>query len=233
MHVVPKETSKFLLRFGGENPFGKPNWRVIVSADRLVREAGVYRDWADGLSTTERGGLNFTPSKDVPGMNFQRYDNKPIRVVTEIREVQKYPDIEGWLLEKWWPASQYGTRDEWYSYKAADGITPMLGAYPEDGDYEFLFGPWPKIPPVSELQTFISAYSAQIANKRGTPESRAREYMLRFEYLRLQAEEKRKTEYNAWFRDELSPMKSGSLEASRWRQELAKRVGRRSHVGIE
>lgn len=231
--IVPKTTQRFLLRFGGTNPFGKPQWRLLVGLDRLVKEAGVYRDWAEGLTTAEKGGLSFDPIPDQPGVNFRRHENKPIRVVTELREIRKYPHADGWILEKWFPASAYGTQEEWYSYKAVDGMTPMLGPYPECGDYEMIFGPWTRIPSTDALQRMISSYSSGINNRRGTPASRAQEALLRYEYEEELAELKRKEEYAAWMADELTPMKSASLEASRWRQELAARIGKpNQHIGI-
>lgn len=233
VHVAPKAIRDFLVNYGGKNPFGFPHWRLIVGSERLIKEAGVYRDWADGLTTAEKGGLNFQPNPNAPGCNFARYDNKPIRVVTEMREVRKYPHAEGWVLERWFPASSYGTQEEWYSYKAIDGFTPMLGPYPERGDWEMLFGPFPRIPSTDNIQRLISRYSAGINSRRGTPESRAREYLLRYQYEEAQAEARRKEEYSAWMADELSPMKSGSLAASRWRQGLAERTGNANeHVGI-
>ena len=120
-----------------------------------MKEAGVYRDWAEGLTTAEKGGLHFEPTRICPA-ELERYENKPIRVVTEMREVRKYPHADGWILEKWFPASAYGTQEEWYSYKAIDGFTPMLGPYPERGDYEMIYGPWTKIPSTDVLQKLIS-----------------------------------------------------------------------------
>lgn len=214
------------------NPFKQPQWRLIVSADRLIKEAGVWSDWAEGLSTKEKGGLNFSPVADAPGVHYQRYQNKPLRVVTEVRETQKYPHAEGWILEKWFPASSYGTREEWHSYKASDGVTPMLGPYPECGDYEFQYGPWEKLPTTDMLQGLISQYSSSIANRKGTPFARAVEYLQRAQYAEEKKEQKLKEEYEAIFRDVLSPMNSTSLAASRWRQDLAKRTGQTSHVGL-
>lgn len=231
-HSVPRETERFLKRYGGTNPFGLPKWRLIVASDRMVKEAGVYRDWAEGLSTAEKGGINFTPNPDAPGCNFQRYGNKPIRVVTEMREVRKYPQSEGWVLERWFPASTYGTQEEWYSYKAVDGFTSMLGPYPECGDYEFMYGSWQRVPATDILQGLISKYVSTRESRCGTPESRAQEYMLRYEYELEQEETKRKAEYAMLMADHLSPMKSGSLAASRWRQGLASNIGITEHIGI-
>lgn len=231
-HIVPRATERFLKSYGGKNPFGQPKWRLVVSEERLVREAGYWSDWAEGLTTKEKGGLNFTPLPEQQGVAYQRYQNKPIRVVTEIRETPKYPHCSGWILESWFPASIYGTPDDWYSYKANDGITPMLGQYPECGDYEMQYGPWEKLPSTDTLQGLISKYSSSMANRKGTPFARAVEYLQRAEYEAQRKEAKRKEEYEAMFRDVLSPMSSSSLEASRWRQDLARRVGNRSHVGI-
>lgn len=232
-YIVPSAIQKFLTRYGGKNPYGKPHWRLLIGADRLVKEAGVYRDWAPGLTTAEKGGLCFDPLPDQPGVNFHRHENKPMRVVTEMREIRKYPQADGWILEKWFPASAYGTPDEWHSFKAIDGITPMLGPYPECGDYEMIFGSWPKVPSTDILQKMISSYSSGISNRRGTPASRAQEALLRYQYEEELAERKRKDEYAMMMADHLSPMKSGSLAASRWRQELAARIGKpNEHVGI-
>ena len=231
-HVVPRATERFLTSFGGRNPFGQPKWRLIVASDRMIKESGVYRDWQDGLSTAEKGGLNFSPAADVPGLNFQRYENKPIRVVTEMREVRKYPQSEGWVLEHWLPATAYGSREEWHSYKAIDSVTPMLGPYPERGDWEFAYGPWLHVPSIDVLERRISEYTSTQANRKGSPESRAREYMQRYQEQEEMAEAKRKLEYEAEMKDKLSPMNSSSLAASRWRNEMAARIGIREHVGI-
>ena len=58
-HIVPRAIQEFLTRYGGKSPFEQPQWRLLVGSDRLVKEAGVYRDWADGLTTAEKGGMRF------------------------------------------------------------------------------------------------------------------------------------------------------------------------------
>jgi hypothetical protein len=232
MYVVPRDTQRFLKRYGGTNPYGLPKWRLVVSSERLVKEAGVWRDWDEGLSIKERGGLNFSPLAGQPGVAYQRYENKPLRVVTEIRETEKYPQVSGWILESWLPASSYGTREDWYSYKADDGKTPMLGTYPECGDFEMQYGPWKTLPSIDLLQTLISQYSSSIANRKGTAFSRAVEYLERARYAAEKEEKRLREEYAAEFNDVLTPIKSTSLEACRWRQDLAKRAGIREHIAI-
>lgn len=219
MHVVPSDVKEFLRVYGGVNPYGKPLFRLIVASDRLVKEAGVYRDWNESLSVAER--------TVAPGVN-----NRPDRVVTEMREVCKYPHLEGWILEKWFPASTYGTRDAWEGFLAVDGFTPCLGPYPSEGDYEVLLGPWPRVPAISTLRAVIRDNISAIENRVGTPESRAREYINRKEWEAQQKEERRKEEIAYELNDSLSPMKSSSLGASRWRNEVAKRAGITEHIGI-
>jgi hypothetical protein len=96
-----------------------------------------------------------------------------------------------------------------------------------------VFGPCLKVPTTDTLQGLIAKYSAGINGRRGSPESRAKEYLLRFQYEEQQAEEKRKGEYDAMMRDHISPLRSSSLAASRWRQDLARRTGNANeHIGI-
>ena len=88
-----------------------------------------------------------------------------------------------------------------------------------------MHGPWARVPGIDVLESRISQYSNAQANKKGTPEQRAREYMQRYQENEEMQERKRKEEYEAQMRDHLTPMHSGSLAASRWRQELAARTG--------
>src|SRR6204780_2465823 len=100
-HIVPSARQRFLTSYGGKNPFGKPQWRLLVGSDRLVKESGVYRDWAPGLSTGGEGGLKFHPIPAAPGCEFCRQDARPIGVVTEMGEEKKWPHAAGSILEKW------------------------------------------------------------------------------------------------------------------------------------
>jgi hypothetical protein len=232
IHNVPRATERFLKSYGGMTPYGKPKWRLTVSEERLIKEAGIWTDWAEGLTTKEKGGLNFSPIPGQPGATYQRYQNKPIRVVNEVRETQKYPQAEGWILEMWFPASFFGTPEDWYSYKADDGITPMLGPYPECGDYEMQFGPWRTVPSIDVLQGHIAKHSSSIANRKGTAFARAVEYLQRAEYAKEKEEKRFREECAAEFNDVLTPMKSSSLAASRWRNRMAESIGIRGHIPI-
>lgn len=246
---IPTHLQGFLTRFGGKNPFGRPQWRLQFSHNVFIREAGVYRDWPEGMTTAEKGGFNFQMSEeeistkgtmlealgDQPMWEALRYENKPLRTVIEKRDNPRYPGIEGWIVEKWFPASKYGSRHEWESYVAIDGKTPMLGPYPNEGDYELIYGPFPRQPAISQLQLWISSYIRYRDDMKtaGTPESRAIEYTQR----RLDEEqrqwEQRRKEYQYMMANEWKAIATnGALGMSRFRQELAARCGITDHIGL-
>ncbi len=248
---IPTHIQGALTRFGGKNPYGRPQWRIVVASDVFVREAGVYRDWDENLSIAERGGFNFQQTEEqamarINGRDFAelgeqpnwaalRYENRPLRTVTETRDNPRYPGIKGWIVEKWFPALRYGSPEEWYSYRAADGITPMLGPFPHEGDYEMIYGPFPRVPAIGQLQLWISHYARQREEikQSGTPESRALEYAQREMDREREQWLRRRAEYqymmaNIW----TSIATNGSLGMSRVRQELAARCGQTEHIGL-
>lgn len=58
------------------------------------------------------------------------------RGVHEYRRVPKYGLTPRWILERWRPASMYGTPEMWdRSYVTADGFY-SIGPYPTHGEYE-------------------------------------------------------------------------------------------------
>jgi hypothetical protein len=248
---VPTHLQGFLTRFGGKNPFGRPQWRLQFSDNIFVREAGVYRDWPEGLTTAEKGGFNFEATDEqvmaeIGGKAFEelgeqpmwsalRYENKPLRVVTEVRDNPRYPGIHGWIVEKWFPASKYGSPQDWYSFLAIDGKTPMLGPYPNEGDYEMIYGPFPRQPSISQLQLWISNYSRTRDEMKstGTPESRAIEYANRRVDEEQEQWQRRRKEYMYMMASEWKSIATnGALGMSRYRQELAERCGITEHIGL-
>jgi hypothetical protein len=248
-HPIPKDLQAFMTTFAGKNPYGLPNWRLVVASDVWVREAGVYRDWDENLSVAERGGFNFQQSEEaamvqIAGKDFEelgeqpqwealRHGNRPIRTVTEVRDNPRYPNILGWILELWFPAHKYGSPEQWYAYKAVDGVTSMLGEYPHQGDYEMIYGPFKKTPTASQLQLWLSKYiyDRQHLRTTGTPEQRALEYVERYEADQQKQWMKRRAEYQAEMMDIWKPIAtSGSGEMNRFRQQLARQAGQTSHV---
>jgi len=94
--TLPDWVQPLLLRIGGSNPYGQPNYRIIWSEDR---------------------------------MEF-RYDEQK----------RKYGDgRDRWILEKWVAPQEYGSREDWEACIEPVTHLPILGPYPENGDYEHSF----------------------------------------------------------------------------------------------
>lgn len=251
--IVPRGTEKFLEVFGGKNPYGQPIWRLVVASDVWIKRWGVYRDWDKNLSVAERGGMNFSPSPDrlvevnadlagntvsmgqAPPIDVVRYQNKPTREVVECREVHLYPNLKGWIVEKWFPAGSkmVGTREEWESFKAADGVTPINGEYPERGEYVMIYGPYNYLPAEDQLRTWIGKYHNDLGLLTGTQQQRALAADAEFNDRESVRWQKERAEYNYMMSNTWKTIaNSSSLGISRFRQQLAKQAGITEHIGI-
>ena len=260
---APKAYADFLIRVGGRNPFDEPNYRLIWAANRYETIGGEWTDWPEGASVAERGGM----VADEYG-NVSQSDVKPLRVVTELRKTQKYPicdcqkkvqygycpvcdGIWGWLLEKWYPAHFFGSRDAWYgmgmdnpngeewvveanqalaAFYRDKGI-PKLGPYPEQGDYEKVSMSMRQLPPFDSLLSVIQRINRNIVGKSGTPQQRIAKKVYESD-MRIEADKEKKKELmKLKIRDRMSAYRGSSLESGRLREELAKRAGLREHCG--
>lgn len=219
----PQEISDFLAVYGGRNQYGEPNWRVVL-AESVVWKVSGGKVWDPSLTIAERGGINFETGR--------QHTNKPIRDESgQILERLRYPCTKGWILQRWFSALNY-SRAEWFSQENCIPGTsiPMLGPYPEEGDYEMMAGPCQHVPTKGELQTWISCYWRGI-NSRKSIKERIRD--AHEAALREKQREAQETFaiLDAFIRDECSYLKSSSLEAGRIRTERAEKLGIREHVG--
>lgn len=237
------EITDFLVRIGGRNQAGYPRYRLVVSGKVLERKGGEWNDWDENLAIEDRGKFirkTFTvPEKViilgkevevqtqkaiiVPG-------NTPIRTVTEVRTVPKYShlDMQGWILERWYAAEVFGSPESWYSHVVPRTDVPRLGPYPEDGQYEMIAGVFPLAPSLSFLEQFIGF---QQKRARELEEQDVRQVLADKIYAHEQQEEKQRQEAERRIRDLISPLLGTSLEAGRWRNQIAERAGIRSHMG--
>lgn len=127
----PEYLVKLLNSIGGYNLFGDPNFRLVWAPDRLTPSGGTWVDWDKGLAVKQRNDAV----------------RRPIRRVSEVRMIRRYGPLQAWCLEKWCPASLYGSPKRWYSPAIIGGtmITvdgglrrlPSQGSYPSRGDYEY------------------------------------------------------------------------------------------------
>jgi hypothetical protein len=220
---TPASTREELTRYGGKNKYGQPLWRLIVAEKHTVIRGGTWRDIDandNPFLFDARGGRIALP----PTVKRTR---------TGIMEVPLYP-VTGWILEQWFPASSFGDRETWEANKDPESGYPLLGAYPSEGGYWMLGGPWKQTPPMKFLTDLIGRYEYNM-NKRSdvSPEIAMQQFLeeqKRVEELELD----RFTEEREYaMRHIVQPMmKSLSLEAQRFRQEVMNRCGIRSHVGV-
>ncbi|HMC29829.1 MAG TPA: hypothetical protein VKL99_03275 [Candidatus Angelobacter sp.] len=219
----PSTIEDYLLSIGGQTPFGGPMWRLVLARNVIWKVAG-GKVWDERLSLAERGGFDF--SKGIP------HENRPLRDESDrLVEQRRYPHIEGWILQRWFPASAY-SKAQWFAPENClpDG-TPKLGPFPECGDYETAGGPVERVPGKQELYEFISRYYQQLESRKGSVEARIREAVNAAEYERQRQEKRMRVFADEYVQDKCSYLQSSSLEAGRIREQVARRCGIREHVG--
>lgn len=224
--LCPSDVADYLVTIGGKTSFGEPMWRLVVAGNVVWKVAG-GKIWAQGLSIAERGGFDFTAEGGGAA-----HSNNPIRDESDrLVERRRYPHLEGWILQRWFPPSSY-SRTQWFAPEncLAGGI-PKLGPFPLFGDYEMIGGPIQRVPSKSELHTFISSYYRGLESRIGSIEGRIREAMNAAEYERQKEEQRVRDLTDEYMRDKCSYLFSSSLEAGRVRTERAEKLGIREHVG--
>ncbi|MDP9160472.1 MAG: hypothetical protein M3O09_09625 [Acidobacteriota bacterium] len=125
----PKHIKKAIRSIGGTNPYGEPMYRVVRTEGRKQLVGGLWRTWPEGTPTSLR-------NPDDPNC-------RPLSSIPDVRPVPMYPGDHSWILEKWRPASKWGTREQFYSPEGQGGTMiwcqgqwlPGAGQYPERGDY--------------------------------------------------------------------------------------------------
>lgn len=160
--------SDVLLRRCGLNHLGFPIWRMVRSEYVVEKVGGRWSEWNDDLSVADRGGIT-TGDDGKPTETAYR----PDRIVFDVRETQAYShfDNHGWLLQRWYPASFFGSPQSWAESVVMDmdangHLTiptniPILGPYPSEGRYIEQYGPVDKEPSVSFIIDFIADWEAR------------------------------------------------------------------------
>ena len=224
---APKSYHKFLLEFGGRNPYQEPNWRLVWAPSRMEWRGGEICKWPDELAPADRGKMELD---DVGGVRVSEY--KPLSREVGVFRVPKFPDQPGWLLEMWWPAHKYGTREEWEqtTRDPKSGVL-MLGPYPEYGDYEVMASFTSELPGIEGLQKLIQKQNWTMLQKHGSLADRIRQRIEEAEAQQKAREEKEMNAAMERVKDQLSPLFSTSLEAGRIREQWARRAGITGHVG--
>lgn len=221
----PKYIEEFLRRVGGKNPLNESIYRCVHTTTRYKIEGGAWNLWDENLTLQERGGLILSEQ----GLLIPS-PHKPNRVEVGLREMLKYSGFVGWVVERWMPASFYGTRDAWPHLQGHADI-PLLGPYPIDGDYEACSTISAELPSLGDLHNAILtqvAWNESRLQEDVTSIVKQRAYEAEWEFEEQMRKEREENEYR--IRDFLSPWKSLSLEASRWRNDAARKAGVKEHA---
>ena len=136
---TPPRIRAMLRLYGGSTPDGGPLWRLILAQNKRVRAAGVMRT----MPKTFVG--------DVP---------KPDKVEEGVFWLPRYK-FSGWILERWFPASTWGSEMVYEQQRSgADNRTRMLAQFPRHGDYFMIpgAGPWPTIEAAGDIKAAIREY---------------------------------------------------------------------------
>jgi hypothetical protein len=149
---TPAEVTERITAWGGTNEYGDPNWRVILAQNHLVQRAGMWTDFDEDIEQ-----VHFEPGHH--GLKYTTQRIAPERIRIGILWVPRY-QVEGWVLERWFSSAAYGSRESWEAALSQDGITPMMGPFPEHGGYMMLSGggPWEEIPNLEDLRAAISSW---------------------------------------------------------------------------
>lgn len=144
---TPKHVTDDLAEYGGRNPHGKPLWRLVLAKNCRVHCFGRKNHVEPGVVAA----LSDTSSPA---------DVVPSRIEEGEFWIPHY-QIDGWILERWFPASAWGVKEQWEGERAPDGRTRLLAAYPNLGDYMMMYGPWKSISAAGDLKLYLRTYAAQ------------------------------------------------------------------------
>jgi hypothetical protein len=226
----PQEIQDYLLRIGGANPFGLPMWRLVLARNVIWKVQG-GQIWDSSLSLAERGGW-IADEFNHDGLGLRRSEARPLRDESDrLVEQQRYPHLEGWIIQRWFPPSHYN-RAQWFAPENClpDG-TPKLGPFPQFGDYEMVGGPVENIPSRGELYELISAYWKNLESRSSSVATRVKDAENAARYALEKEEQRIRQRALDYMRDKCSYIWSSSLEAGRVRTAQAEKLGIREHVG--
>jgi hypothetical protein len=257
--TIPKTVKLALAKFGGRNPYGEAIYRLIRAEDRIIKAPGEWNIWPEHLSVEDRGGLAIDVlqkalmqhrakiehalvhdnlqdvEKAAKRFNHEfeellqsRLNAAPLSTVRGMMEVELYP-YDGFILEKWHPASHYGSPDEW-NRLTFDGM-PAAGPYPEYGDYELLAGPTPYMPTIAQLEDAIRQNFRDVQTRPRSSKERVRLLLEKAEQATIQKDKDIRSRADAFRKDTGALMNRLSLGAGRVRQQLADKTGLKGHYG--
>lgn len=216
---TPQRILDELRAYGGESPNGQAIWRLVLAGNRRIHCFGSMNHIAKGrmeaIGDDPQAKGSFTLDRTEEGEFW----------------VPRYRS-DGWVLERWFPAHVWGTKDKWEGEKARDGRARLLAGYPQRGDYMMMAGPWPTIAAAGDLKAAIRCYNVQ---QRSNPANWANqiEAMARFEELyRQQAADNYAEEIAAQHREALAGvLRSASSAAQEFRNVVSQHTAGGVNLG--
>lgn len=218
---TPRRYREFITRVGGQNPFGKPLWRVVLA--QLVRRR------ANGDLHALPGGEISIFGRDKDGrVQFEKPED---HVSSGVHDIPRY-NVEGWIAERWFPAATWGTPEEWASHRNSEGERLIHDPYPAQGDYFMLIGPFDQLPEEADIENAIRMFEAEHRKRPTDFATHFKQVMRDEETAREQRRRKLEQDLMYMRKNELVPvLKSTSLEAQKFRNQLSESIGDRSHLG--
>lgn len=212
---TPSAVVKSITEHGGVNQYGKPYWRVVLSHNHTRPKKGIWHEFPDGKME------QFTPNGTG---GFTHNPLHAIRVVEEIRDTQVWPK-NGWILERWFPAEVWGSRETWNS-----------GPYPEQGEY-YLIAPgpdvtWEELPETNDLKQAISMWERDYLSRPRDFDVAYAMFVAEEQAAEEAARQKQAEEMEYFYRHEVASIfNSTSLSAQAIRNQCADAAGVREHIG--
>ncbi len=199
--------------YGGESPNGQPIWRLVLAENCRIHCFGT-------LNHIQPGVIESISDTTRPN------DIVPDRIEEGDFWVPRYRQ-QGWILQRWFPASTWGTRAQWEGERAKDGRTQLLAAYPQCGDYMVMpCGPWRTLSEVPDLRAAIRSYTFQQESNPVNWDNHTKAMVAMEAYERQAEAEAFAEELEVQYRMAVSPvLRSSSKAAQRVRNQIAESVG--------
>jgi hypothetical protein len=253
---APKHMRKWLRDVGGVTPWNENRYRLVLAECVMLYCGARWHDWSPEASFEDMGGLEFSelhtrkskyvmrdpidPTKqvlveaDIPA-TVKVKDAKPVRVVEEMRWIQRYPKEKGWMLQVWYPSTYYSHEHYEVTVTGRPDL-PLLGEFPNHGQYERQFfylddrgekqETFPTMPGQSWMERAIQYHEHQLAKKADESpnvEWRMLTTLQGIKKARDHYQQEQREAFESEIKDRISPIFSNSLAGGRFREQLAQR----------